>query len=610
MQAMPEAAFVLSDTQPQSLHELAATVGHELDRQGVPSALHLDGFPAQRPDRVYVWMDPSGYLDAEGPDAVPDDAVLRRTVFVYDEHRVPTDDDHLELARRAGAVFALDTESARALHLLGISARVMRPGYSAIRDRYEPDAARPVDVVFLGSRTARRTHELARAAPVLSRYRCQLHLPDGPGDAAFIGEARWRLLMATKVVLNLHCGEGSDLEWRRVVDAVHAGAVVVTEHSTSIAPLVPGQHLLVASADALPFVAEALLRDPARLAAMRAAAYERLSSWLPFSLPVSVLRAALVELVGERSLPGASLGRPPRRVLHSPVPDVRPPARRVAPSPNGGGPSGASPARRPGEVVWESPAWSPHEPRVSVVLTIAGASGLAVLETLGSVRASRMTEFELVVVDDASSAMGADAARGWLDAHPEIPSRLLLVRCRDIGVGPARNAGLRSARAAAALIIDGGQAVYPRCLGELVDALERAGDQTAVVYPIQQVTDSVETFVAAGGDFLMSFAAWDPARLRAGSPVHTPALVRRDAVLSLGGFTSDIRLRTFEDYDLWCRMAERGFVGQLVPELLARRPESGASPVLRCLHPVPGLATAALIEHSPGVLAGAAFARS
>ena len=44
---------------------------------------------------------------------------------------------------------------------------------------------------------------------------------------------------------------------------------------------------------------------------MRVAAHDRLRTWLPFAFPVSVLRAALVELVGEPLPAGAvSLGTP------------------------------------------------------------------------------------------------------------------------------------------------------------------------------------------------------------------------------------------------------------------------------------------------------------
>ena len=328
----------MSRAQPDPLRELAGTLAHELDRQGVPSALHLDGFPAPRPDRVYVWLDPRGYLHAEGAAATPEDSILRRTVFLYDEHRAPLEDeDHLELVRRAGAVFALDTQSAVALHRRGVPARVMRPGYSAALDHFDPGAARPIDVMFLGAHSLRRTRQLSRAARVLSRYRCRVMVGDpapGPGDAGPLpADRKWPLLAQTKVLLNLHCGEASDLEWRRVLDAIHAGAVVVSEHSTALSPLVVGEHLLVASADALPFVAETLLRDPERLAFMRERAHERLSAWMPFSLPVSVLRAALVELVGEPVEPGAALGRP----AHRPA---------GAPSPGGSAAAGRATARR------------------------------------------------------------------------------------------------------------------------------------------------------------------------------------------------------------------------------------------------------------------------
>jgi hypothetical protein len=127
---------------------------------------------------------------------------------------------------------------------------------------------------------------------VLERYNSHIHLAP-PGDEW------WPLLTQSKVALNLHRGDDRRLEWRRALGAIHAGAVLVSEHATGLAPLTPGEHLLVAGADALPYVAERLVRDPDRLAAMRSAAYDRVSAWVPFALSVSVLRALIVELVGE-----------------------------------------------------------------------------------------------------------------------------------------------------------------------------------------------------------------------------------------------------------------------------------------------------------------------
>jgi hypothetical protein len=84
-----------------------------------------------------------------------------------------------------------------------------------------------------------------------------------------------------------------------MLDAIHAGAVVVTEHSSQIAPLVPGEHVIAASPDALPHIARALLRDPARLMEIRRTAHDRLHDWIPYALWASILRAAVVELIGE-----------------------------------------------------------------------------------------------------------------------------------------------------------------------------------------------------------------------------------------------------------------------------------------------------------------------
>jgi hypothetical protein len=37
-----------------------------------------------------------------------------------------------------------------------------------------------------------------------------------------------------------------------------------------------------------------------------------------------------------------------------------------------------------------------------------------------------------------------------------------------------------------------------------------------------------------------------------------------------GGFVTDVRLHGWEDYDLWCRVADDGRRGAFVPEIVAR----------------------------------------
>jgi hypothetical protein len=587
----------MSKAQGSPLRELAETVAHELALQSVPSRVHVDGFPEPRPDCVYVLMDPWAYVAVEGDRALPDDAILRRTIFLCVEPPPRSaHDPHLELLERAGAVFTIDPRSLLALQRLGIAARLMRPGYSRSLDHFDPTAQRPVDVTFLGTHTSRRTRYFNRAARVLARYNCALHLVAGgaPGGEAGSAQARekWALLAQTKVLVNLHGGEETRLEWRRVLDGIHAGAVVVSEHSSGIAPLVAGEHVLMASADALPYVAESVLADEVRLARIRAEAYERLSTWIPFALPVSVLRAAVVELVGEPVAPDVALGTP------------RP--AQVTPGLHLGREMPVAPARSTrvsAEVLQESPAWSPDgQPRVSVI-TVIGNAAEPLVVALESVIRSTTRDFELVLVDSGRDDGARAAAAGWIDEHPEVPARLV-AGAPGAGLGGARNAGVAAARGARCLILDPGQEVYPRCIDRLATALDER-PEVAFVYPIQEVTGAADEFAGAGGDYLMSVLDWTPERLRGGNYIHAPALVRTEVVRALGGFVADERLRGFEDYDLWCRIAEHGGSGYLVAEPLARRPESGRSETLGALRPSPGPATRALAGRAPRLLAGA-----
>ena len=69
---------------------------------------------------------------------------------------------------------------------------------------------------------------------------------------------------------------------------------------------------------------------------------------------------------------------------------------------------------------------------------------------------------------------------------------------------------------------------------------------------------------------LLGYQPWEPAQLRVRNYIDALALIRRRDAIALGGYTEDLRLYGWEDYDLWCRVADRGRYGVHVPEILAR----------------------------------------
>jgi Glycosyl transferases group 1 len=292
---VPEVDFVVSQRAAPATRELADTLCFELGRQDMPAIVSDQGFPEAAEGRISIVIDPLGYVRAEGPDALPDDATLRRAIFVCEEAPPSSADEAgVELLKRAGAVFVLDQRGAVALQRLGLGPRLLRPGYSTSLDHFGDSARRPLDVLLEGSPSARQAPFVRRAVEILSRRGRSVR-----GGASFDAAKRSEDLAHATIVLNLHRGDDPRLEWRRVLDAVLSGTVVVSEQSDGLSPLVAGEHLVVGGPDALAYLADALLSDAERVERMRIAAYERVRDWLPYALPVSVLRAAIVELVSE-----------------------------------------------------------------------------------------------------------------------------------------------------------------------------------------------------------------------------------------------------------------------------------------------------------------------
>jgi hypothetical protein len=569
---VPEIAFVMSAGQDWHLRELAETLAFELARQDVPSAVHQSGFPAPREGLVQLLLDPDGFVRLEGEGALPDAATLARTIFLSTARPGPVSEERATLLRRAGAVFDIHPRGVLHLRRAGVPGRLLKPGYSEHLDRFDAAAPRPIDVMFIAGESRRRSELLARLAPTLARFNCLLSIAPTArrhraGSSSHLGPAKWDLLTASKVVLNLHHGQERSFEWWRAMDAIHAGAVVVSEPSAGLAPLVAGEHLLVADPDALPFVLESILGDPERLGAIRQAAYERASQWMPLAMGIGVLRAAAVELVGAPlTLPGVESpsggdGKPEadpveiaveqarhelgaaREELAEARSELEQAERRVASRL-------AATARRP---QWlDSAAWPARSsPRASVLLALTGPAA-ATRETLAALERQRESAVELVVVDAGAEEAALEAVSTWIRARPRVPARLLVPSPAEAAPA-ARELAFAQARGRYCLILDPGTVLYPRALEVLIGTLDGL-PEVGAAYPMVQLAGSGD-----GGPVLCNCFGWEPEM--ADDPA-LPVLVRRTAVQKAGRLSDAL-----------------GLQGQLVPQILAARTDP--EPALR-----------------------------
>jgi GT2 family glycosyltransferase len=95
-----------------------------------------------------------------------------------------------------------------------------------------------------------------------------------------------------------------------------------------------------------------------------------------------------------------------------------------------------------------------------------------ILECLASLAASLELDYEIVVVDDASTDDTPHAVRRFAAAHPQISLRLVTLS-HNAGVSGARNAGIQAARGGVVLFIDSDCLADPDWLGQLAQPLRR-----------------------------------------------------------------------------------------------------------------------------------------
>lgn len=173
-------------------------------------------------------------------------------------------------------------------------------------------------------------------------------------------------------------------------------------------------------------------------------------------------------------------------------------------------------------------------------------------ETVASVAAQALRDFEIVLVDDGST----DGTRALIDEliamHPDLSMRLV-AQARG-GVAAARNAGIAVARGRYILPLDADDLIAPAMLGDCARMLD--GDPAAgVVCCDRQDFGDIEQRVAAG--------PFDLQRLKYFNQLAYCSMYRREVWQAGGGYRSNVD--GFDDWDFWIAAAARGVTAVYLP---------------------------------------------
>jgi Glycosyl transferase family 2/Glycosyl transferases group 1 len=568
--------------------ELLMAISAAAMAAGHTTELAFDEFPPFRDDCVYVviphefhaWGDPGGFPDARQ---------RAQTIALCTENPgTEWFEATYELLPELAAAVSINRSSAEELQRRGIRCEHLQLGYSPLWDSWDRDRSleRPIDVLYLGAADPRRDPLLAGLGRELCSHECQflvppLELRTGPRPDFLKGSAKYNRLRSAKILVNLHRTTSSALEWMRFLEAICNGCVVVSEPCLDNEPLLPGDHFVSASVDHIAGAVDHFLDDPEKLRRLRQRAYDFVRDELPMASAADGLAELASELprqpqaeerlwssrevvrpadpgtpVEAASEEAARGGEPPFRGQAGDNSKAMGPPRWLRKATARMRPRG----RRARQLLFRTPAYSQATPRVTVLSVVPQDGIPEQLDAIASVAASIYDDFEVLIVDQGENA---GMLRRFLEDRPSV-SALLLQQRSPSTVGQSHNALAEHARGEYLFVLDAQGSVCPVALERLVSALDV--DPLAIfAYPM------VGVFAGDEPVELRSSLPWEPERLRTGNWIDGMALIRRERLLQLGGYTTDPRLSGWEDFELWCRCADAGGHGVHLPEVLAWR---------------------------------------
>ncbi len=174
---------------------------------------------------------------------------------------------------------------------------------------------------------------------------------------------------------------------------------------------------------------------------------------------------------------------------------------------------------------------------------------------LDSIQAQSFTDFELLVVDDASS----DGTHEMVSARAAADARIRLLCAPRRGLVACLNAGLGEARAALIARMDGDDVMDRERLALQRGYLQQHPNVDVVAsrvraFPADRVQAGMREYLRWQNACLSSDALRDEIYVEC-PMTHPSAMFRRAAVIAAGGY----RDGDFpEDYELWLRLTEHG----------------------------------------------------
>lgn len=190
---------------------------------------------------------------------------------------------------------------------------------------------------------------------------------------------------------------------------------------------------------------------------------------------------------------------------------------------------------------------------------------------IDSILAQTCSDWELILCDDGSTDDTCAVAQHYQSAHPE--QIKLLRNQRNMGLNHTLNRCLSAATGEFIARMDGDDISLPHRLETELAFLQ--------AHPEYAIVSCSMIYFDEQGDWSKGGAVTEkpvPAQLVHGTVhCHAPCMVRRDAMVQVGGYSEGKKLLRVEDWHLWLKLYAAGYRGYNLSEPLYKMRDDRAA---------------------------------
>ena len=189
---------------------------------------------------------------------------------------------------------------------------------------------------------------------------------------------------------------------------------------------------------------------------------------------------------------------------------------------------------------------------VSVVIPCYNA-GKWIDRAIASIKAQDFTDYELIVVDDASND---SLTKEKIAAYQQDPTIRVLVNEQNKGPGTSRNRAVRAAQGRYIATLDADDYYEPTFLGKAVPVMEKR-DKVGIVYSYAQFFEGKDL------RFMHPYVTMTKELFK--NRINASCLFRKKCFDACGGYDEKLLL---EDWDFWIHIIALGWKAHCIREFL------------------------------------------